>query len=189
MSHGRLTAIVGPSGVGKDTILRGMAERAPGLTLVRRVITRAPGLDEEDHEAVSEQEFERRIAAEGFCLRWQAHGLRYGIPMDVLAKTTAGIDHIVNLSRAVLVEAHKVFPSLVVINLTTAPETLALRLNRRGRESAEDIAKRISRRVSAFDERLTVFTISNDGAPEDTIRRALAVVQPPKSAPGHNMMT
>ncbi|MEO0912102.1 MAG: hypothetical protein AAFY59_03810 [Pseudomonadota bacterium] len=37
---GRFIAVVGPSGVGKDSVMAGMAARTGQLKLVRRVITR-----------------------------------------------------------------------------------------------------------------------------------------------------
>ena len=37
---GRLFAIVGPSGAGKDTLIQGALAARPGLSVVRRVITR-----------------------------------------------------------------------------------------------------------------------------------------------------
>ena len=57
MTEGRLIAGVGPSGVGKDSVMQGVAEVMPQLHLVRRVITRAPGLGGEDYDAVSEAQF------------------------------------------------------------------------------------------------------------------------------------
>ncbi|MFC6760861.1 hypothetical protein ACFQFQ_17395 [Sulfitobacter porphyrae] len=41
MSAGRFIAVVGPSGVGKDSVMAGMVARARDLVAVRRVITRA----------------------------------------------------------------------------------------------------------------------------------------------------
>ena len=40
---GRMIAVVGPSGVGKDTVMQALVDAAPQLSLVRRVITRRSG--------------------------------------------------------------------------------------------------------------------------------------------------
>ena len=83
MSGGRLVAVVGPSGVGKDSVMAGIAAAAPGFRLVRRCITRAPGLGGEDYEPLTPAAFAARVASGGFCLHWEAHGLHYGIPAGV----------------------------------------------------------------------------------------------------------
>lgn len=57
MTQGRLIAVVGPSGVGKDSVMAGIHEAMPRLHLVRRVITRAPELGGEDYDAVSDEQF------------------------------------------------------------------------------------------------------------------------------------
>ena len=57
MTPGRLIAVVGPSGVGKDSVLQGIHEVMPNLHLVRRVITRAPALGGEAYDPVSVPEF------------------------------------------------------------------------------------------------------------------------------------
>ncbi|MEA2777827.1 MAG: thymidine phosphorylase, partial [Acetobacteraceae bacterium] len=77
-----LILVVGPSGAGKDTVLalaRAALLADPRFRFVRRVITRPADAGGEDHEAVSDFEFGQR----SFALRWQAHGLHYGIPMDI----------------------------------------------------------------------------------------------------------
>ena len=142
---GRLVAVVGPSGAGKDTVMAEMAARRPGLHRVRRAITRPAEPGGEPFEPISAAEFARREAAGAFALTWRAHGLSYGIPRAELAGLKAGRDAMVNLSRAVLGEAQARFPSLVALHVTAPVEMRAQRLAGRGRESAEEIARRLSR--------------------------------------------
>lgn len=177
MGMGRLIAVVGPSGVGKDSVMEALCAACPGLLPVRRVITRAPGAGGEDCEAVSVEAFEARRAAGAFCLHWEAHGLRYGIPQDTLAQVQAGQDRLANLSRAVLPEAQAVFPRLTVLHLTARPETLAARLSGRNRETPEEIARRLARAPFALPEGVPVVTVSNDGPLPETVARALQALQ------------
>ena len=99
---GRMIAVVGPSGVGKDTVMQALVDAAPQLSLVRRVITREADAGGEDFDAVSVPMFMGMQAAGEFALSWQAHGLRYGIPATVDKELKQGRDLLVNLSRSVL---------------------------------------------------------------------------------------
>ncbi|MBV0911219.1 phosphonate metabolism protein/1,5-bisphosphokinase (PRPP-forming) PhnN [Anianabacter salinae] len=174
---GRLIAVVGPSGVGKDSLIDALAARRPALHKVRRVITRPPEAGGEDHEPETEAGFAARRAAGAFCLSWGAHGLFYGIPAAVQARVAAGGDAIVNLSRGVLEEAGRAFDRLVVLNVTATPETLARRLAGRGREDEAGIARRLARRVD-LPGHLDVRDIPNDGALADAVEMALAKLYP-----------
>ena len=173
---GRLIAIVGPSGVGKDSIISGMLESDPNLKTVVRVITRPTGSGGEDFVGVTEKEFRARKDAGEFCLSWPAHGLHYGIPKSALHDVEKGADRLINLSRAVLIQAARVFPAMIVLNLTATPETLAKRLLGRGRETPEDISARLSRTVAPLDPGLDVRDVANNGALEDAVQAALDAI-------------
>lgn len=169
---GRFIAVVGPSGVGKDTVMAALVEDSARLRLVRRVITRPASAGGEDFDAVTEAEFRALEAAGDFALTWQAHGLSYGIPKTVTDALAEGTDMLVNLSRKKLLEAATAFPGMLVLNLTACTEVLAQRLAARGRESASDIASRLRREV-ALPVGLDVITLDNSGPLADTVSRAL----------------
>lgn len=177
---GRLIAVVGPSGVGKDTVMEAMAEADPRLGLVRRVITRPSAAGGEVFEGVTAQEFENRRAAGAFALHWGAHGLYYGVPVGVDADLAAGRDMLVNLSRGVLVEAGTRFPGLVTISLTADPDILATRLAQRGREGAEEIKRRLARAGSGLPDGVDAMTLDNSTTLEATVRTALDALYPVK---------
>jgi len=178
MAEGRLFAVVGPSGAGKDTLLDALRDRRSDLRMVRRAITRPEAAGGEDFEGVSVAEFERRREAGDFALWWGAHGLFYGIPKDVEDWLAAGEDVMFNGSRGVLAEAGARFPELHVLHVTASAPVLAERLATRGRESAEDIEARLRRADYALPEGLTVSVIRNDGALEDAVAAMLDAVQP-----------
>lgn len=168
----RHIAVVGPSGAGKDSLMRAAASAMPDVHLVRRAITRLCDQGSEDFEPVSAAAFACRRDAGAFVLHWQAHGLHYGVPRVA----GPGI-WLMNLSRGVLPAAAAALPGLGVIHITADPKVLARRLAGRGRETAEDIAARIAR-VSDFDVAgLPIVTVDNSAALEAAETAFLAAIQ------------
>ncbi len=178
MSQGRLIAVVGPSGVGKDSVMAGLSEALPHLHLVRRVITRAPELGGEDYDAVTVSQFEALRADGAFAAHWGAHGLYYGIPITVNYQLAKGTDCLANFSRKALAEAAAVFPRFTVLNITAQPETLARRLSVRGRETEEEIKRRLAQADKPLPAGLNVIQLSNDGDLSDAVARGAALLQP-----------
>jgi len=178
MKAGRLIAVVGPSGVGKDSVMEGLAAADPSLHLVRRTITRAPELGGEDYDAVSVEKFNELAAAGHFAVHWGAHDLQYGIPASIQTVLACGQDCLANFSRTALAAGDAAFAHFCVLNISARPETLVTRLAARGRESQAQIAKRLAQATKPLPDGLKVMTISNDGALEDTVTRALSLLQP-----------
>ena len=171
-------AIVGPSGVGKDTVIDAVCATNPDVIRIRRSITRASDAGGEDFAGVSEAEFDTAIAQGDFILHWQAHGMRYGVPRRMLVLATRGKAVLFNGSRAMLADAVRVLPQLRVIHLTARPEILAQRLADRGREPPEEIAKRLARADLALPDGLDVVEIDNSGPLDHAVRAFLNAVQP-----------
>jgi len=173
---GLFVAVVGPSGVGKDSVMEGLAAKG-GYHLVRRVITRPADQGGEDFDHLPPDAFDAAAKAGACCLHWSAHGLSYGIPAHVRGEVAAGGVFLANLSRAALGAAADIFANMIVLNLTASPHILAARLAGRGRESKEVILKRLARRVAPFDPSLKVFDVPNDGALSATITAADRLIQ------------
>jgi phosphonate metabolism protein PhnN/1,5-bisphosphokinase (PRPP-forming) len=166
-------AVVGPSGAGKDTLIRGAVVALPGLRLVRRVITRPAEAGGEDFEGVSQRDFAGRQARGDFALSWQAHGLSYGLPKDQLSGDR---DTIFNGSRAALPMATRILPGLRVILVTAPDDVLAARLAARGRETAADIRDRLSRADFEMPPGIAFQTVLNDATPEIGTARLVAAL-------------
>ena len=169
---GRLVAVVGPSGVGKDALIAGLREAGPALHVARRAITRVPSASE-PFEPITAAEFARRRDAGLFALHWEAHGLSYGIPVDALHAARAGRQAVANLSRGVLGEAARVFPALLVLRVAAPPEMVARRLRGRGREDEAAVARRLARPSPPPPPGVRVVAIDNGGALGDAVAQAL----------------
>ncbi|TPG48104.1 phosphonate metabolism protein/1,5-bisphosphokinase (PRPP-forming) PhnN [Roseomonas nepalensis] len=163
---GVLVAVVGPSGAGKDTLMeaaRAALARDDRVTFLQRTVTRPAEAGGEDHRPLSREAFLAERDAGGFALWWEAHGLLYGLPRAALeAALASGRVAVANLSRRVLPEAAARHP-LRVLEITAPPAILAARLAARGRESAADVARRLSRRAP-LPAGLPVKTVVNDGS-------------------------
>ena len=130
---GVFVAIVGPSGSGKDTLINfartRLADR-PEFVFVRRIVTRPADRASEDHDSLSEAQFDAQERSGGFALSWPAHGLRYGLPASVDTDIDAGRVVIANVSRQIVGEIERRYPRTTVVALSAAPEIIAQRLAR-----------------------------------------------------------
>lgn len=178
MTQGRLIGVVGPSGVGKDTVMEALAKAEPRLGLVRRTITRDPTAGGEHYDPVTPAEFDALVRQNAFLVHWGAHDLRYGIPSTVLAALNSGQDLLVNLSRSVLTTCDDCVSRFVVLSLHAHPSVRAKRLSARGRENQTEIAKRLARIGTELPETLDIIELDNSGALEGTVTAARAKLFP-----------
>ena len=174
---GLLVLVVGPSGAGKDTIMRAVAGRLAGdagIVFPRRVVTRASANAAEDCLLMTVTEFEATEAAGQFLLSWPAHGLHYGIPLAVETDLAAGRTVIINISRGSITTAEARVANTAVVHITASPDVLARRIAARARETIKEIATRLAREAPLPDSRSMVLEIRNEGTIDDAADRFCA---------------
>lgn len=176
---GRLFAVVGPSGVGKDTLLAGARAELradPGFVFPRRIITRPAGDGTEDHLSVGEDAFASLERSGAFLVAWRAHGFAYAIPAGLKDDLASGRHGVVNVSRTVVADLAARHP-LTVLLVRADPEILRARLLARGREDAHEVAARLRREPPSPAAHLDVAEISNDGPAADSVAAMVAVLR------------
>ncbi len=178
---GHLVLVVGPSGAGKDTVLslaRAATHEDDAIVFPRRVITR-PADSAEDHDSLTEPEFERAAASGAFAIWWGAHGHRYGIPISARHAIEAGRSVVCNVSRAVVGSLRARYANVTVVLVTAPTEILEQRLAARRRASDGDIAQRIARADARETQIVADIVIENVAAPELAAAKLLDVLRRP----------
>ena len=169
-SQGRLYYIVGPSGAGKDTLLRLARESiggSLGLVFAHRYITRPHQDASENHVALTEAEFDLRAHKGCFAMQWASHGYRYAVGIEIHDWLSRGICVMVSGSREYLPHALQIYPDLRLIWVSAPAVLLRERLHTRGREEGDAIAARLARAAAyAVPPKHPDLQLDNTGSPE-----------------------
>ncbi|MFK4652039.1 ribose 1,5-bisphosphokinase [Bradyrhizobium japonicum] len=175
---GRLVLVVGPSGAGKDTLLR-LAQAAciddHDIVFPRRVVTRESS-EAEDNMAMSQDEFRRAREHGDFAVHWEAHGHSYALPLEINDDILAGRAVVANVSRTVIGALRQAYANVVVVAITAPPDVLAQRLAARARHSDGNIADRLARSVDDTSANADV-TILNAGSADYHSRQLVRVIR------------
>ncbi|MFX0010292.1 MAG: phosphonate metabolism protein/1,5-bisphosphokinase (PRPP-forming) PhnN, partial [Candidatus Hermodarchaeota archaeon] len=142
---GLLVLIVGNSGSGKDSIMRGVKERFPPelkpLYLAQRYITR-PASETESNIAISPEEFKKMSSQGNFALEWHIYGLDYGVPIEIDDWLKKGHPVLVNVSRLIVQKAREIYSNMVVVFIEVPFEITLKRVKERARESGKRLDER-----------------------------------------------
>ncbi len=147
MKRGLLIVISGPSGVGKDTVILRLLELDPNLKYSVSGTTRKPRPDEkpdENYTFLTREEFEDLVAKGAFLEHASYNGNLYGTFRDRVERTRdAGRDMVLKIDVQGAEQVRKLLPDAILI-FVVAPseEELKHRQERRGSESAQDLASR-----------------------------------------------
>jgi guanylate kinase len=145
--RGLLVVLSGPSGVGKDSVLRRVFALDPRLVYSVSYTTRPPRPGEVegvDYSFVSEAEMDRLIAA-GEMLEWaHVHGHRSGTGRSrIEAALAAGRDIVLNVDvQGGAAIRERVEGAFLIFLVPPSVEELDRRRRGRGTESAADLAVR-----------------------------------------------
>ena len=154
--------VCGPSGAGKDSVIA-LAQQTvckrKDIVFARRLVTR-PAQAGSDHDPVTESEFHALLQAGELRWHWQAHGFYYAIAARYAAEVQAGLQVVVNGSRA---HVQGLPPSAEVrlVEVTASPAQLAARLAGRGRDTASAVSDRLAR-AARFGDLTADHVIVND---------------------------
>ncbi len=143
----KIILIVGPSGVGKDTLLRNIKNKMEA-NFVNRYITREPDENETNY-FIQKEAFEILEKNNFFISTWSAHNNLYGIAKNSIFE---GLN-IISISRAKIKDFEKQYQKVYTINITLNKNDLKQRLEKRARESREEIEKRLNRSYEKIEAR------------------------------------
>lgn len=184
MSSNRLLIVLsGPSGVGKDALLRKMKEQKYPFHYVVTVTSRPRREGERDgvdYRFISQREFQQMID-NGELLEWaNVYGNYYGVPRKEISQALSkGKDVIVKVDVQGAATIKRILPQAVFIFLRPpSMEELERRLRQRHSESAKDLALRLRKAeeemksLPLFDHVLT----SYQGKLDEAISQIQAIV-------------
>jgi ribose 1,5-bisphosphokinase len=174
---GLLILVVGNSGSGKDSIMRGVIELYPTelkeLYLTQRYITR-PYSDTEDYIAIKPEDFIKLSLQGAFVLKWHIYGLDYGIPIEIDDWLKKGHPVLVNVSRSIIKKARSIYHNIVVVFIDAPFEITLKRIKERARESGLRLEERIQRARRNQDLPDADFIVDNSGELEIAIDQFLS---------------
>jgi guanylate kinase len=180
MPRGQLFIISGPSGVGKGTIAQRLLNDMD-ITFSVSMTTRAPRpgeVDGKDYFFVSDEEFDKMIAEDGFLEYAGNFGNRYGTPKaPILEKLNTGHDVLLDIDIQGAINVKKSYPKgIFIFILPPSMAELRKRITGRGTETPESLRKRLGKamaEISYIDK--YDYCIVN-GELEEAIARAKAIL-------------
>lgn len=162
MILGNLFIITAASGAGKTSLIKALLAQDAHLKLSISHTTRQPRpgeVDGVDYHFVDDASFLTMLGEARFLESAEVHGARYGTSqLAVDAPLATGADVILEIDWQGAAQVRSLYPQAIsIFVLPPSMQTLTQRLNTRGQDSQETIAKRVAaaraemRHVTEFD--------------------------------------
>ncbi len=178
-----LVVISGPSGVGKDTVIRRMQELGYPFHFVVTATTRPRReheIDGRDYHFLSTEEFQDMIAHDELLEYALVYGQYKGVPKAHVREALAsGKDVIMRLDVQGAATVRRLVPDAVTIFLTaSSEEELVGRLQSRKTEDPEQLRQRIAtareemKRINEFD----YVVVNADSHLDEAVEKIIAII-------------
>ncbi len=182
MSRGNIYVVTAPSGAGKTTLVRALRATDHQVQLSVSFTTRSPRTGEvngKDYNFVTREAFEAMIAAGSLLEHAEVFGNYYGTSQPWIESMLAqGQDILLEIDWQGAQQVRRLLPEAIgIFILPPSLTALEARLNGRGKDSAEVIARRLTaakEEISHVDE--FDYVIINDHF-EEALRDLVSVVR------------
>ena len=179
-----MIVISGPSGVGKDTVIKGLKERNTHLHIVVTATTREPRSDEVDgvdYFFMSKDEFAEMIEQDELLEYAVVYNDFKGIPKtQVRQALESGQDVVMRVDVQGAATLREIYPEVLLIFLTVRDEEeLKNRLIQRKKDKPEEIKLRIAtarqelKRIREFD----YMVVNREDCLDETVETILAIIR------------
>ena len=179
-----LLVISGPSGVGKDAVVAGLRSALPSAYFATTVTTRPPRPGERDgvdYRFLSEEQYDRLVAEDGFLERAAVYTHRYGVPRrEVEQALREGRDVIVRVDVQGAATMKRLMPDAVLVFLAPeSDEVLQKRLRDRATDAGADLRARLetAAREMAQEGSFDHVVVNAEGLLAATVSRIVSVVE------------
>jgi guanylate kinase len=144
----RVFVITGPSGVGKGTLIAALMKRLPALELSISATTRTPRAGERpgvDYHFLSQDDFERRIAAGDFVEHADYAGRKYGtLRAELQSRIQAGVPVVLEIEVQGARQVRSSVPGAVQVFIAPPSlDALRKRLTGRGTDDLDEVERRL----------------------------------------------
>ena len=188
VGKGRLFVVSAPSGAGKTTVVMGAMKKIPSMKLSVSWTTRKPRKGEKDgrdYKFVSRKQFRNLIGKDGL-LEWaKVFGEYYGSPrsnIEKAKKDRVDLFLVIDVQGGAQVR-RKVKDAILIFILPPNIENLKERLEKRGKETPAQIAKRLRKAKWEISKgKKYDYSIVNDKLPK-AISELVKIVRKVRKSP------